>query len=199
MAAFFPDPPLSLTYAGTLWKEADGQCGAAPGPFCPPRGHIRHKAPIVSRGTVTPTVLRRLAFFGGSERHWLPRPEPGQGRGGGGRRLRLPRRRAARSRAARAPGAPHAGLARAPPHLGAEPGPRPAPSRARSPLPAPLPPLCGHAQVPEAAPARDLRTRARHGAHPHAQGGCHGCGRTRDAERAGGPASPPRRRPNPHR
>lgn len=106
----------------------------------------------------------------------------------------------ARSRAARAPRAPHAGLARAPRTWGRSLAPQsarpPAPGRWRSPYPAPSRRAadarrCWRPPGPE--PCRP----ARHGAHPHAQGGCTAwaeelepeLGGRRDAERAGGPAS----------
>lgn len=143
-------------------------------PFCPPRGHTRHKALIVSRGTVTPTVLRRLAFFGKRAALAPATPAWPGAPGGGGRRRWLKPKPRALGRWAPRPRTPSRGRRRT---WGAEPVPRPPLERESLPHPyrrSADSRRCRAAPRPgpaDSVPPWSIRLRPRCG--------CHGCGRTR--------------------
>lgn len=120
-------------------------------PFCPPRGHTDTRPSLVSRGTVDPHSPTPAGLLRGKRAALAPTTPawPGaRGLAAGGAGRLKPKPRALGPRRRPGPRQPRAGAAA--PGGGASPRP---PLPGAKPTPA-LPPLCGLAQVPEAAPAR---------------------------------------------
>lgn len=193
--SLFPAPPWSPTYAGTLWrKRINGRCGAARTPQQSSKRPRPTQGPHCVSGNSSLTVLRWLPLLKSSQRLLVTPTKTGPGcrtqgrwQERGGARALGPRWRPGPARRPRAGAAAPGG--------GAKPCGPPAPGR-EAPSPRPSRRAADARRCVRPLPPRTLQKWAHHGAHPHAQGWWHACGRKResrswrrDAERAGGPAS----------